>query len=66
MSAMEYFSFFKTLYAYMCFYILRDAVILSFAGEGTSVYAGLIIYTVLGFMSTKFSVPLKDVVKPGK
>ncbi|VDI57677.1 solute carrier family 6 (neurotransmitter transporter, amino acid) member 5/7/9/14, partial [Mytilus galloprovincialis] len=44
---------------------LRDSIILSFIGEGTSVYAGLIIFTVLGFMSARFSLPLDKIVTSG-
>ncbi|CAC5375929.1 Sodium- and chloride-dependent neutral and basic amino acid transporter B(0+),Sodium- and chloride-dependent taurine transporter,Sodium-dependent noradrenaline transporter,Sodium-dependent proline transporter,Sodium-and chloride-dependent glycine transporter 1,Creatine transporter,Sodium- and chloride-dependent GABA transporter 3,Sodium- and chloride-dependent betaine transporter,Sodium- and chloride-dependent GABA transporter 2,Sodium-dependent dopamine transporter,Sodium- and chloride-dependent GABA tran len=44
---------------------LRDSIILSFIGEGTSIYAGLIIFTVLGFMSATFSLPLDKIVTSG-
>ncbi|XP_052094516.1 sodium- and chloride-dependent glycine transporter 1-like [Mytilus californianus] len=44
---------------------LRDSVLLSLAGEGTSLYSGFIIFTVLGFMSTSFSVPIDKLVKSG-
>ncbi|XP_052094515.1 sodium- and chloride-dependent glycine transporter 1-like isoform X3 [Mytilus californianus] len=44
---------------------LRDSIILSCIGEGTSIYAGLIIFTVLGFMSATFSLPLDKIVTSG-
>ncbi|CAG2201327.1 Sodium- and chloride-dependent GABA transporter 2,Sodium- and chloride-dependent taurine transporter,Sodium-dependent dopamine transporter,Sodium-dependent proline transporter,Sodium-and chloride-dependent glycine transporter 2,Sodium-dependent noradrenaline transporter,Sodium- and chloride-dependent GABA transporter 1,Sodium- and chloride-dependent betaine transporter,Sodium- and chloride-dependent neutral and basic amino acid transporter B(0+),Sodium-dependent neutral amino acid transporter SLC6A17,Sodiu len=42
-----------------------DSVLLSLAGEGTSLYSGFIIFTVLGFMSTSFSLPIDKLVKSG-
>ena len=44
----------------------RDSVILTFACEGTSIYAGLVIFTVLGFMANKFSIPIENIVKSGE
>ncbi|CAG2186639.1 Sodium- and chloride-dependent GABA transporter 2,Sodium- and chloride-dependent taurine transporter,Sodium-dependent dopamine transporter,Sodium-dependent proline transporter,Sodium-and chloride-dependent glycine transporter 2,Sodium-dependent noradrenaline transporter,Sodium- and chloride-dependent GABA transporter 1,Sodium- and chloride-dependent betaine transporter,Sodium- and chloride-dependent neutral and basic amino acid transporter B(0+),Creatine transporter,Sodium-dependent neutral amino acid tran len=44
---------------------LRDSVLLSFTSEGTSIYCGLVIFTVLGFMATKFGLPIDKIVKSG-
>ncbi|KAL5022066.1 hypothetical protein ScPMuIL_001221 [Solemya velum] len=44
---------------------LRDAVILTFVSEGTSIYGGLTVFSVLGFMSYETNVPISEVVKSG-
>lgn len=38
---------------------------LTFIGEGTSIYSGLVIFTVLGFMAAKLSLPIGQIVKSG-
>ncbi|XP_070200526.1 sodium- and chloride-dependent glycine transporter 2-like [Littorina saxatilis] len=44
---------------------LRDAVCLSLLGEGTSVFGGFAIFSVLGYMGFKSGVAIKDVVSSG-
>ena len=34
--------------------------------SGTSLYSGVVIFAVLGFMAGKQSIPVADVVKSGK
>ncbi|KAK3105859.1 hypothetical protein FSP39_007225 [Pinctada imbricata] len=43
----------------------RDAVILTLASEGTSIYGGFVVFSVLGFMAHKSNIPIQDVVKSG-
>ncbi|XP_063399274.1 sodium- and chloride-dependent glycine transporter 1-like [Mytilus trossulus] len=45
--------------------ILRDSIMLTFIGEGTSIHSGLVIFTVLGFMAAKLSLPIDQIVKSG-
>ena len=43
----------------------RDSVILSVISEGTSLYAGLVIFSVLGYMAKQAGMPISDVVSSG-
>lgn len=45
---------------------LRDSLIVCFVNCGTSVFAGLVIFSVLGFMATEKGVPVKEVAKGGR
>ncbi|XP_076470937.1 sodium- and chloride-dependent glycine transporter 2-like isoform X2 [Babylonia areolata] len=44
---------------------LRDALLLSFLGEGTSVFGGFAIFSVLGYMAQQTGVPINEVVSAG-
>ncbi|XP_069125071.1 sodium- and chloride-dependent GABA transporter 2-like [Argopecten irradians] len=43
----------------------RDAFLLTLAGEGTSVFAGLVVFSALGFMAHTANMPVEDIVKSG-
>ncbi|XP_060071373.1 sodium- and chloride-dependent glycine transporter 2-like [Ylistrum balloti] len=43
----------------------RDAIVLTFMSEGTSIYAGLVVFSVLGFMANKASLPISEIAKSG-
>ncbi|XP_033739718.1 sodium-dependent proline transporter-like [Pecten maximus] len=43
----------------------RDAFMLTLAGEGTSVFAGLVVFSALGFMAHSANMPVADIVKSG-
>ncbi|XP_033739697.1 sodium- and chloride-dependent glycine transporter 2-like isoform X2 [Pecten maximus] len=43
----------------------RDAFLLTLAGEGTSLFAGFVIFSALGFMAHKANVSILDVTKSG-
>ncbi|KAL8613908.1 hypothetical protein ACOMHN_032898 [Nucella lapillus] len=43
----------------------RDAFILTFIGEGTSVFGGFVIFSVLGYMARQTGMPIQDVVSAG-
>ncbi|KAG1710471.1 Sodium- and chloride-dependent glycine transporter 1 [Nymphon striatum] len=45
--------------------VLRDTLIVCFANCLTSVFAGFVIFSVLGFMSVQLGVAVEDVVKDG-
>ncbi|XP_050406480.1 sodium- and chloride-dependent GABA transporter 1 [Patella vulgata] len=45
--------------------ILRDSIIYCIVGEGTSFYAGFVVFSVLGFMSHKTGSNVSDIVKTG-
>ncbi|VDI40009.1 solute carrier family 6 (neurotransmitter transporter, amino acid) member 5/7/9/14, partial [Mytilus galloprovincialis] len=44
---------------------LRDTCILTFVCEGSSILAGAVIFSVLGYLAKKYSIPIEDVVKSG-
>ncbi|XP_067652464.1 sodium- and chloride-dependent glycine transporter 1-like [Haliotis asinina] len=44
---------------------LRNAVICTFVSEGTSMYAGLVVFSILGFMAQEANIPISDVVSSG-
>ncbi|CAG2188430.1 Sodium- and chloride-dependent GABA transporter 2,Sodium- and chloride-dependent taurine transporter,Inactive sodium-dependent neutral amino acid transporter B(0)AT3,Sodium-dependent dopamine transporter,Sodium- and chloride-dependent glycine transporter 2,Sodium-dependent noradrenaline transporter,Sodium- and chloride-dependent GABA transporter 1,Sodium- and chloride-dependent betaine transporter,Sodium-dependent proline transporter,Sodium-dependent neutral amino acid transporter B(0)AT1,Sodium- and chlor len=43
----------------------RDTCILTFVCEGSSILAGAVIFSVLGYLAKKYSIPIEDVVKSG-
>ncbi|XP_076451015.1 sodium- and chloride-dependent glycine transporter 2-like [Babylonia areolata] len=45
--------------------VLRDAVVVTLVGEGTSVYAGFAVFSVLGYLAHQSSVPVNEVVSSG-
>ncbi len=44
----------------------RDGMIFVLFNSGTSIYAGFVIFSVLGFMAGKQGVPVGDVAKGGR
>ncbi|XP_046557634.1 sodium- and chloride-dependent glycine transporter 2-like [Haliotis rubra] len=44
---------------------LRNAIVFTFVCEGTSLFAGLVVFSVLGFMAHEAQVPITDVVSSG-
>ncbi|XP_071096640.1 sodium- and chloride-dependent glycine transporter 2-like [Haliotis cracherodii] len=44
---------------------LRNAILSTFVCEGTSMFAGLVVFTILGYMSHEANVPITEVVSSG-
>ena len=44
---------------------VRDGIIFAVVNSGTSLYSGVVIFAVLGFMAGQRGVPVADVVESG-
>ncbi|XP_046569999.1 sodium- and chloride-dependent glycine transporter 2-like [Haliotis rubra] len=44
---------------------LRDAILVTFVSEGTSMFGGLVVFTIIGFMAHEANVPVSEVVSSG-
>ena len=48
------------------FFFHRDTLIVSLINCGTSIFAGFVIFTMMGYMSHVLGVPVPEVVKGGE
>ena len=46
-------------------FTFRTSIIITLVGEGTSIFSGFVVFTVLGFMANELGVPVEEVVKSG-
>ena len=61
------------IYAPVCFllsdfanFLYRDSILVTFISEGTSIFAGFVIFTVLGVMAHRQGVHVSEVVSSGE
>ena len=47
-------------------YTFRDSLLVPFIGEGTSIFSGLVVFTILGFIAHDLGMPIEEVVKSGR
>lgn len=48
------------------FYFHRDAVVVTLCNCGTSVFAGFVIFSIIGFMASQLNVEVADVAVKGR
>jgi len=54
-----------SMYICMSVGLCRDAVIVTLINCGTSLFAGFVVFSILGFMAEKQNVDVKDVADDG-
>ena len=47
-------------------YFHRDSIILTLVSEGTSIFGGFAIFTIVGYMAHQTGKPVDEVVQAGK
>jgi len=45
---------------------LRDAIVINFVSFGTSLYAGIAVFSIIGFMAHEQNVPIEKVINSGR
>lgn len=46
--------------------VFRDAVVINVVSFCTSLYAGLAVFSIIGYMAHEYRVPIQDVIKSGE
>jgi len=45
---------------------VRDAIVINFVSFGTSLYAGIAVFSIIGFMAHEQNVPIEKVINSGR
>ena len=56
----------KSVYTVLIVFSYRDSLIVALINCGTSVFAGMVIFAVLGYMAEEKGVNIEDVVAGGR
>lgn len=49
----------------LCMSFVRDAIVINFVSFGTSLYAGIAVFSIIGFMAHEQRMPIEKVINSG-
>lgn len=50
-----------------CLYLFfRDSIVINLVSFATSLYAGIAVFSIIGFMAKEYDLPINEVIKTGK
>jgi len=46
--------------------VVSDAIVINFVSFGTSMYAGIAVFSIIGFMAHEQNMPIEKVINSGR